>query len=159
MSLAYKKALKKDPKLTPKDFTILTCKDPSRTRQEFTQECDINRIVDQFNRTGKLPYPGRKALGLYADVSELPDFKSSLEFVIYAKESFNRLDVNVRKRFHNDPQELLEFLKNPDNTEEAIKLGLAEKAPEPAAPASNGGGSTAPTPPEPATDPSNQPAQ
>ena len=28
---------------------------PSRTRQSFAAECDINRIVDRFTRTGMLP--------------------------------------------------------------------------------------------------------
>ena len=97
----------------------------SLTRQEFKDDCDINRIVDKYTRTGRLPYDADN-LGIYVDVSEVGDYQSALAFVTNAKESFNKLDVNVRKRFENSPQKLLDFLKDPENTDEAIKLGLAK---------------------------------
>lgn len=130
MSNKFRLALKKDPTLGTnankrKQFFRWTNKGcEGRTRQEFKNQCDINRIIDKFTITGVLPFAGSENLGIYADVSELPDFKSSLEFVIHAKESFEKLNVNVRKRFHNSPQELLDFLKDPENKAEARKLGL-----------------------------------
>jgi hypothetical protein len=36
-----------------------------------------------------------------------------------------RMDAKVRARFNNSPQEYLEFFANPENTDEAIRLGLA----------------------------------
>lgn len=127
MSLQFKKLLEKNPKAKPN--VGKTCIGPSKTRQEFKKDCDINRIVDRYTRTGELPFIGRKNLGIYADVSQIPDYKSALEFVIAAKESFSTLDVNIRKRFHNSPDELMAFLEDPNNKDEARKLGLipAEK--------------------------------
>lgn len=132
MSLKLKEAVeKKEVKLVngrpPEEWNKLVCKDVSRTRQEFVNDTDINRIVDKYTKTGVLPFAGRKNLGMYADVSEIPDYGSALAFVVHAKEQFNKLDVNVRKRFHNSPQELLDFLKDENNREEAVKLGLVEK--------------------------------
>lgn len=38
----------------------------------------------------------------------------------------------MRKRFANDPAEFLAFINDPENSQEAIKLGLAiEAVPEP----------------------------
>lgn len=137
-SRKYAKELKKDPNFRPKRWQDEN-NEPSLTRQEFTKETDINRIVDKFTRTGRMPYdPDR--LGIYIDASELPDFKSQLEFVTHAKESFNNLDPQIRKRFENSPQKLLDFLKDPSNKEEGQRLGLfkpdpvVEPAPEPVDP-------------------------
>lgn len=106
--------------------------EPSLTRQEFLEESKINNIVDKYTRTGRLPYDSDR-LGMYVDVSEVGDFQSALSFVNRASESFERLDPNVRKRFQNSPQALIEFLKDPSNKEEGIKLGLINPAkPEPA---------------------------
>jgi phage internal scaffolding protein len=48
-----------------------------------------------------------------------------MNVVRQADENFMRLDAKVRSRFNNSPQEFLEFFANPDNTEEAVRLGLA----------------------------------
>ena len=99
--------------------------DSSMTKQEFARQCDINRIVSSYVRTGH--YENEKGIGMFQDVSNIPDYQSSLQLVINAKRSFEDLDPNLRKRFNNSPQELLEFLQDERNNEEAIKLGLREK--------------------------------
>jgi hypothetical protein len=42
-----------------------------------------------------------------------------------ADENFMRMDAKVRARFNNSPQVFLEFFANPDNVDEAVRLGLA----------------------------------
>lgn len=118
-----------------RESTQIKCTlEEKRTREEFAKELDINRIVDKYTKTGVLPFAGRENLGIYADFSELPDYKSQLDFVISAKESFQKLDANVRKRFDNNPGKLLDFLKDPKNLEEGRRLGLIEpERPEPPA--------------------------
>jgi len=39
-------------------------------------------------------------------------------------QSFRELPAEIRNRFRNDPEELLRFTENPQNRDEAIKLGL-----------------------------------
>ena len=74
----------------------------------------------------------KKKAGKYRVLSLNPgSFQQPLHWILYHanfwKESFEKLDVNVRKRFENNPQKLLDFLKDDDNRDEAIKLGLVER--------------------------------
>lgn len=114
--------------------SAIHCKDESKAKQSFALESDINEIVRRFNLTGKLP--DNIKTPAYGDYTEIFDFQSAMNVVRHAQESFNELPAHIRTRFHNDPQELLEFSANPDNQAEAIKLGLSKPPPadEPPAP-------------------------
>ncbi|WNK14934.1 MAG: internal scaffolding protein [Microvirus sp.] len=97
------------------------CLEPG-ARQSEAAECDINRIVSQFAKTGVLP-PGF-AEGVFADVSEIGDYRAALERVRLAEAEFMRLPPQVRARFENDPLQLVEFAVNPANRPEMEALGL-----------------------------------
>ena len=112
------------------DETGLFCRDDSLTQQQLKEEADINTIVDRFLRSGVLPTPVN--MPQYVDYEGVFDFQSAMNVVRAADENFMRLDAKVRARFNNSPQEFLEFFANPENTEEAIRLGLA--IPQQAAP-------------------------
>lgn len=101
----------------------------SRTKQEFAKQCDVNRLVSSYMKTGQFDNP--HGLGMFEDVSEVPDYQNALQLVINARQSFEELDPNLRKKFHNSPQELLAFLSDPSNEEESIKLGLRKEKPKP----------------------------
>jgi phage internal scaffolding protein len=103
--------------------TGLSCLDPSLTQQQFKEESDINTIVDRFMKTGHLPEPA--SMPQYVDYEGVFDFQSAMNVVRQADENFMRMDAKVRARFHNSPQEFLEFFSNPDNSGEAVRLGLA----------------------------------
>lgn len=103
----------------------LKCDKNTRTEQHHKDSCDINNILKRFERTGILP--GQKGPGKYIDVSDLPTYQESLNIVINANDQFASLDSKIRDRFSNDPTKFLEFLQNPENIDEAIKLGLAVK--------------------------------
>ena len=99
---------------------------PSMTQQHFKDECDINSIISRYENTGSYYEPGvvptRKAA--FDDFSAVPDFMDAQNFIIEAGERFNELSSRIRRRFDNNPAKLLEFLSNPDNTDEAISLGI-----------------------------------
>lgn len=105
------------------DEVGLSCLDPSLTQQQFAEESDINNIVDRFMKTGHLP--SAASMPQYADYEGVFDFQSAMNVVRQADENFMRMDAKVRARFHNSPQEFLEFFANPDNVDEAVRLGLA----------------------------------
>lgn len=105
------------------DEAGLECLDPSLTQQQFKEEADINTIVDRFLRSGVMPTPVN--MPQYVDYEGVFDFQSAMNVVRQADENFMRLDAKVRARFNNSPQEFLEFFANPDNTDEAVRLGLA----------------------------------
>lgn len=104
----------------------LKCEDPSLTQQQFKEEADINTIVDRFMKSGVLPTPA--VMPQFMDVEGNFDYQTAMNYVRQADENFMRMDAKVRARFNNSPQEFLEFFANPENTDEAIRLGLAVPA-------------------------------
>lgn len=102
----------------------LACKDPSLAKQAFLEETDINKIVERFNLTGQLPSNVR--MPTYGDFTDIPDFHSAMNAIRLAQESFNAMPPQVRERFNNDPGKFVDFCSNPENRDEAIKLGLVE---------------------------------
>ena len=105
------------------DQAGLKCLDASLTQQQFKEESDINTIVDRFMKSGVLPTPTN--MPQYVDYEGVFDFQSAMNAVRAADENFMRMDAKIRARFNNSPQEFLEFFANTENTEEAIRLGLA----------------------------------
>jgi len=103
----------------------LACEEPSLTQQHFKDETDINNILRQFNITGLLP---ENALSpRYGDFTGINDYQSALNAVIAAEDGFMALPADLRARFSNNPEELINFLDNPQNKDEAIRLGLVDQ--------------------------------
>ena len=100
--------------------------EPSMTQQQFKDECDVNNIMAKYRKTGELYHLARKQ-GVFADVSQITDYQTMLNQVHDAKAAFGALPSHLRRRFENDPGQLLEFLRNPNNRDEAIELGLIDK--------------------------------
>jgi len=94
------------------------------TKQSFKNECNINTILKRWTQSGVEPEGNKNPS--FGDFTQLPDYQESLNIVIHAQEAFNSLDANVRKRFQNDPAQVLEFLQDDNNRDEAITLGLIE---------------------------------
>jgi len=109
---------------------------PCRTKQEFRQEADINYIVAKYKKSGVLPAGRRPELLQFADVTNVLTFGQMMERVEAGKAAFNSLPPAIRSRFQNSPADLLAFLADESNREEAVKLGLVAAAvPAPSAPA------------------------
>jgi phage internal scaffolding protein len=104
----------------------LACEEPSLAQQHFKDECDINNILRQFNITGLLPQSPLSPR--YGDFSGISDYHTALNRVIAAQDEFDALPAQIRSRFDNDPQKLIEFLGNEENRPEAETLGLVDKA-------------------------------
>lgn len=102
--------------------------DPGRTVQADRDDADINKIVARFHKTGQLP-PSREEL--FGDISEIGDFADALMRVQRGKELFMEYPAHIRERFQNDPAQLISFLDDESNLDEAVELGLVQKAPAP----------------------------
>lgn len=100
--------------------------EPSKTQQQFAEECDINTIMKKYSQTGQNPHPNLK-LGVYADLTKIPSYEESLKITLKAQSAFMSLDAKIRSRFSNDPHKLIEFLKDSNNDKEAQELGLKIK--------------------------------
>jgi len=97
--------------------------EPTRAKQAFKEDADVNNIVRRFQKTGLLPNPNGPA-PMYGDFSEPVQLQEALDIVNRANEQFDSLPAHVRKRFHNSPQEFLEFTHDASNQQEMEKLGL-----------------------------------
>lgn len=128
----------KAPEAQPRNFHIpharVTKKftKPSRTKQEFKEDCDINVIINRFTRTGVIPVGN--AAPRYLDCRAIPDFQTMQHIMHEAQAAFMRLPANVRKEFDHDPRAFVEFAQNPDNIDKLREWKLAPAKPEEPAP-------------------------
>lgn len=102
---------------------------PTRTEEAHTDGCNINTIIAKARRTGMIER--NVAQARYGDFTSAADFQTCLQRVEQAEQDFLNLSADLRKRFANDPARLLAFLADPNNKEEAIRLGLKEKPKDP----------------------------
>lgn len=98
------------------------------TQQQFADETDINNIVKR-DLNGQ-PIPINEATPQFADFGDATDYQTHQNYIAEANSAFFSLPAETRYRFKNDPAELLDFVQNPANQEEAIALGLATRRPE-----------------------------
>lgn len=114
------------------DETSTVCEAETRTQQQFKDECDINKIMERFGVTGELPQNVRPVMP--DEYDEVFDFQSAMNVIRRAEEAFMLMPSGVRARFQNNPQVFTEFFSDPENRQEAEKMGLLlpPKPPEPA---------------------------
>lgn len=96
---------------------------PTKTDQSQAPACDVNNIMAQYKKTGQITHLA-KVKGVFADLSAISDLHASMNEVTLAQQAFDALPAELRFRFQNSPLEMLNFLNNPKNDQEAIALGL-----------------------------------
>lgn len=116
------------------------------TKQSFRDQCDVNTIMAKYKRTGTLDHVSGETPA-YGDFSNVTDYQSAMNQIIEANVAFEQLPATTRARFHNNPEELVTFMEDSDNQQEAEDLGLVPKA------------KTVPEPPEPEPDPEPDPPE
>lgn len=78
----------------------------------------------RFGLTGELP--STVGMPISGDFTSVTDFHSAMNMVRAAEEAFMAMPASLRERFGHDPQNVMLFLDDPANRDEAIKLGLVE---------------------------------
>lgn len=104
---------------------------PSRTKQSFKDECDVNLIMKRFKKTMGADFLSRfqgYVGGMFGDFSGVTDYRSAIEQIDKARDVFLALPAKVRARFNNDPASFLDFCQDPRNADELVNLGLATKS-------------------------------
>lgn len=98
------------------------------TKQSHRDECDINVIMKRYEKSGVLPdYGGQQ--GRYLDCTGA-QFQEAMNIIAKGRSIFAELPAAVRARFENDPAKMLDFVNDPENREEALRLGLLKPASE-----------------------------
>ncbi len=99
----------------------------SLTEQSFKFETDINNICE-----GKAfsSLPANRNQPIYDDFTNLGKYQESLDLVSKAQSMFEELPSNIRNKFENNPQKLIDFVSNPEvNYDEGVKLGIFNRKP------------------------------
>lgn len=120
--------------------------EPSMTQQHFTDDANINELVRRFGITNE-QIPAVQWTDQYTDLRGIPDLRAVLDQARDAKDRFMELPPKLRARFDNSMTKMWAFINDPDNAEEAVRLGLLKKIEPPAPPPA----ATPPTPPAPPT--------
>ena len=103
----------------------LVCAEKGKTRQSEKDSCDVNKIMERYEKTGIIPSAQEDMF--YADVSQVGDYRDALERVEMANEYFMRLPARIREKFDNEPAAFLDFCSDPANKGELQELGLIER--------------------------------
>lgn len=106
---------------------------PSMTRQEFAEECDVNVLMERYEKVGGM-FPANPAEPRYLDLTEVPDFQASMQMLIDAENAFMSLPAKVRREFDNDPAKFVEFAQDPENIDQLRAWDMAPPAPVEAPP-------------------------
>ena len=101
--------------------------DPKKglTKQSFKDECNINKIMARFQRTGAIDHYAKHG-PQYSDITS-GNLHSAMNIISDAESMFEELPSSVRKKFQNDPAQFLDFVQDPNNLEEMRELGLAHR--------------------------------
>lgn len=103
--------------------------EPDLTVQSFRDDADLNVLLRRFGVARELPRPDVRPF--YGDFSSAPDYQTALNMIQEADSAFAGLPAAVRARFRNNPGELVAFLQDERNLDEAVDLGLAVAKPAP----------------------------
>lgn len=105
--------------------------EPTQTIED--PESDINVLMQRMGITDGSILPGQMGVSdprFYGDFTDMPDLKEALDRTHHAEELFTQLPAKIRERFLNNPWKLNEWINNPENWDEAVKIGLLQQKPE-----------------------------
>lgn len=97
----------------------------SRTKQAELDYADINTII--ANGIQNRPIPINAQTAIFSDFTQDEDFHQMQNKVAAFKQEFEAQPSNIRSRFENDPAKFLAFMRDTNNKEEAIKMGILPK--------------------------------
>lgn len=110
--------------------------EPSMTRQEFAAECDINTIMQNYDRYLSDPMMSLRAQNAqYVDfVNQPATLMDAMALFQEASDAFYRLPAVVRREFDNNPALWADYAADPKNIEQMRAWGLAKPEEAPPAP-------------------------
>lgn len=95
----------------------------SRTKQEFRDEVNINKIIERYGigvMANNHPRPPMEAFG---DFSNVEDYQASIETINRAKQQFGHIPAHIRAKFGENIEAFLSFISE-ENLETLHEWGL-----------------------------------
>lgn len=106
---------------------------PGVAKQSPKDECDVNQILARFQQTGVLQH--RQDFEAQYDDATGIDFQTAMNLVISSQKMFEELPATARRKFNDSPEIFMNFVNDPANLPEMIKMGLAvDTTPKPETP-------------------------
>lgn len=104
----------------------------SIVQKHFGNEVNINQIIARQQVTGVLGNPvfNRQTTPVFGDFSSVGTYQDALLRVQETQEQFMQLPANLRAKFRNDPQKIMDFIGDPENLKECQDMGLIPKYPQ-----------------------------
>lgn len=101
----------------------------SRTHQSYAKDADINNIMGKYKKTGVLGNPSisSQRSARFGDFSDLVDYPTMVSRIQQAQDDFMTLPSEVRAKFNHMVENALDFIADPANADEAVRLGLLPK--------------------------------
>jgi len=99
-----------------------------RVEQSHKDEVNINNIVKRAGGMELIAKVNALKDWKFDDVTS-NDFQENMNAIIKARDTFADVPSEIRKKFDNDPAKFMDFVRNPENIQAMIDLGLS-KAPE-----------------------------
>lgn len=96
----------------------------SMTQQHFKDETDINKLMRKYGHASLIPAGFR--LPEYGDFDGLTDYHSAINAIAQAREGFESLPADLRRKFDNDPGKFVDFVLEPSNRNALIDMKLIE---------------------------------
>lgn len=96
------------------------------TEQSQRKESDIHTILNKYRNTGVVTHM-RRSTPIFGAWPTGDDYMTAMNKIARANQAFDSLPAHIKKRFNNNPAELIDFLNDKNNLEEGIKLGLLKK--------------------------------
>lgn len=104
----------------------ITFTEPSRTKQDYKEECDINAIMRRYEATGIISHVS-ELQPIYADVSAFGDLQEAYAIMEKAQAGFDALPSALREELGHDPRNLVPYINNPANKQKCIEYGIFNK--------------------------------
>lgn len=102
----------------------------SLTQQHFLEDTDINVLAKRFGLDKAQMPEAPFNPGFYGDFSDVPDLRTAMDLVRDATNKFMDLPAKLRERFDNNPAKMWHFVNDPENGDEAVRLGLLKRLPD-----------------------------
>ena len=99
-------------------------KGESLTEQQFAEESQILSKIRKYDSQGFFDSINRNP-SQYTDFTQVRDLADAIDQIESARDAFQEIPSDIRKKFNNSPSEFFDFASKEDNYNELVKLGLA----------------------------------
>lgn len=96
----------------------------SLTEQQFAEESQILNKIRKYDSQGFFDTINRNP-AQYNDFTQVRDLADAIDQIEQARDAFQTIPSDIRKKFNNSPSEFFDFASKESNYDELVKLGLA----------------------------------